>query len=349
MTTSAAPLAETATSYEGFDFRQLWTGREAVTRLEVRLIRSALAGCGGSRLLEAGTGFGRLSGALASLTEEYVGVDLDPTQLGSVRDTVAATRGRPPELLAVANLFHLPFGNATFRVVVSVRVHHHIVDAPAFLRELGRVLAPGGLLLLSYAPKPTIATFHQDVRRFLAGRPGRVTFDRRASVACVPEPFPIVVSTRRQVHGDVRAAGFEVVREFAEGPERFAPWFASESAAGAPSVFPASFLFPTRFLLARRIGPIGGVLPPLREILACPRCHAPIEAPQGDSDWVFECRSCGQTVELRSGVWRTAYVPPDGELRTGGDSPERIPGPPRTGDGSGSTEGARRRNEGALA
>ncbi|HKV90827.1 MAG TPA: methyltransferase domain-containing protein, partial [Thermoplasmata archaeon] len=123
---ATADERETVSSYDGFDFRRLWVGRGSVTRLEERLLQRALEDADRSRLLEAPTGFGRLSGTLASVADEYVGVDLDPTQFDSVQEAVRAGRRRGPDLMAVANLFHLPFRSESFSTVVSVRVFHHI-------------------------------------------------------------------------------------------------------------------------------------------------------------------------------------------------------------------------------
>jgi SAM-dependent methyltransferase len=305
---AAYPDGETVSSYEGFDFRRLWAGRESVTRVEGELLRTALANADRSRLLEAATGFGRLSPLLAGLSEEYVGADLDPTQLGSVRDAVHAGRGRDPDLLAIANLFHLPFFAGSFATVVSVRVYHHIRDPASFLRELARVLTPGGTLVMSYTPKPTIGTLEHDVRGFLRGRPTRVTFDRRDSVECGPDPFPIVVSTRARVRRDVQDAGFEIVSELAEGPERLAPWIPTGASGDAASTFPASFLFPTRFLIARRTGRAEGGLAPLLESLACPQCRAPLAPPSLEGTWSSTCPNCGQGAAIRNRTLDARYV-----------------------------------------
>ncbi|MCI4328161.1 MAG: class I SAM-dependent methyltransferase [Thermoplasmata archaeon] len=323
------PGPESVSSYEGYDFRRMWAGREAVTELESGLVKTALAGAQSDRLLEAGTGFGRMSPLLAGLAEEYVGVDLDPSGLREIRDRLRAKDARGLRLLGRANLFHLPFVSGAFRTVVSIRVYHHIRDPAGFLGELARVLAPGGLLLLSYTPKPTIGTLEQDVRGFLHSRPTGLTWDRSDSRECGPDPFPIVVSTSARVRRDVRTAGFEVVRELGEGPERIAPWWPIRSLRGGTSTFPGSFLFPTRFLLARRTG-------------TGPRCRAPTGKRSLDGSWAFPCEKCALPMDFRDGVLDAAFLPSGAEQWTiappNGPPTARAPGGNRTRDATSSDD-----------
>jgi SAM-dependent methyltransferase len=314
---------ESVSSYDGYDFRRLWAGREAVTRIESNLIRAALGGDRPQRLLEAGTGFGRLSPVLAGVADEYVGVDLDPRDLVSIRDRLTQDDGLRRRLLGMANLFHLPFDSRAFQAVVSIRVYHHIRDPAGFLGELGRVLAPGGLLLLSYTPKPTIGTLEQDLRGFLQSRPSGLTWDRSDSQEFGPNPFPIIVPTAERVRRDVRAAGFEVVRELGEGPERVASWFPIQSLHGGAARFPGSFLFPTRFLLARRMGTGGAELPALGSILACPRCRTPTGERPLRGSWTIPCVHCGLEMELRDGVLFAVFLPSGAERWTVDRAPDR--------------------------
>lgn len=307
---------ETVTSYEGYDFRRLWAGRDAVTRLESELVRSALVPGPATRLLEAGTGFGRLSPVLASLSKEYVGVDLDPTALPQVAERIAAAGRTAAQLLANANLFHLPFASSSFDFVVSIRVYHHIRNPSEFLAELARVLAPGGTLLLSYTPKPSVATLAFDLRAFLRAEAAGLTWDRSDTSEYASRPYPIVVPTAVRVRQDVRNAGFEVVREIGEGPERLAAWLPLRSDGRAASKFPTSYAFPIRFLIARRTAGAPRAVSPLAESLTCPRCQTPIP-PRGPAEaWQFDCPRCAHRTEFRDRTLFAVYIPSDAERRT---------------------------------
>jgi SAM-dependent methyltransferase len=96
----------------------------------------------GARVLDAacGTGFG--SEILADAGARYVvGADL---QIDDV------TPARAEELSFVcADGTGLPFRDAAFDVVTSFDTIEHVIDEGAFVRELRRVLAPSGWLVLS--------------------------------------------------------------------------------------------------------------------------------------------------------------------------------------------------------
>src|ERR687892_1666308 len=81
---------------------------------------------------------------------------------------------------ALADGMALPFTSASFDLVLSHAVIEHVADAPLYLRECARVLAPGGRVYLSTAPYLSFAGAHLPRLRvpiplhILAGR--RVAF-----------------------------------------------------------------------------------------------------------------------------------------------------------------------------
>jgi 2-polyprenyl-3-methyl-5-hydroxy-6-metoxy-1,4-benzoquinol methylase len=102
-----------------------------------------------SSYLDAGCGDGRYLAALPALcaAQRVVGVDIADSILNTARRATAEV-GLEPELLR-ANLERLPLGDAEFDLVVSIQVLEHLVDPGAGIRELARVLKPGGMLLVS--------------------------------------------------------------------------------------------------------------------------------------------------------------------------------------------------------
>lgn len=64
-------------------------------------------------------------------------------------DRAAAEHGRPGLRFLRADAEHLPFAASSFDAVLNVESCHCYPDVPQFLREVHRVLRPGGVLLLA--------------------------------------------------------------------------------------------------------------------------------------------------------------------------------------------------------
>lgn len=92
--------------------------------------------------LDAGSGTGRGTAVLVERGAQVIAVDIGPNLL-------RYTRQRAPCAPAVSSILELPFAANTFDVVFSSEVIEHTPDPAAALRELYRVLRPGGHLVLS--------------------------------------------------------------------------------------------------------------------------------------------------------------------------------------------------------
>ena len=102
-----------------------------------------LLGAPGRRTLDVGCGEGRLARHLAALGHRVVGIDASPT-------LIAAARELSPELeLHVANAAALPLDDASFDRVVSFMCLHDVDDLDGAVREIARVLEPGGVACLA--------------------------------------------------------------------------------------------------------------------------------------------------------------------------------------------------------
>ena len=93
---------------------------------------------GRTRVLDVGTGEGQVARLLAERGAQVVG--LDPTEAQIVE---AARRGGGPEYLQ-AGAAGLPFADAVFDAAVACLVFEHIDDVDEAIREVARVLRPGG-------------------------------------------------------------------------------------------------------------------------------------------------------------------------------------------------------------
>lgn len=111
------------------------------------------------RVLDAGCGGGGMPLSLAEHAALVVGIDpAERFQDAGVR--LARERGVAHLAFALADGMYLPFPDGTFDLVLSHAVIEHVADAPLYLRECARVLAPGGHMYLSTAPYLSFAGAH---------------------------------------------------------------------------------------------------------------------------------------------------------------------------------------------
>jgi SAM-dependent methyltransferase len=111
-----------------------------------RLVLKSLTLCEGDRVLEVGCGYGWISQALWDAADiEWTGIDRSLEMIQRLRST-HPQRGRRTLL---ADGCRLPFKDGDFDKVVCTGVLMHIAEDSAAVRELIRVLRPGGLLLCS--------------------------------------------------------------------------------------------------------------------------------------------------------------------------------------------------------
>ena len=162
-----------------------------------------LLGNGPGEILDAGMGPGRLCAELADRGWTVSGVDVSEEMVARARERLPEARDR----LLAAPVEQLPFRDASFDAVTVTGALEYVHDLPRGLRELVRVLRPGGRGVLSF---PNSRAFYalwytrlyyptvRALRRVLPiGGASRPTGWRG--------PFG-----RRYFEGYVHAAGFEI-------------------------------------------------------------------------------------------------------------------------------------------
>lgn len=129
-----------------------WSGERYVPQLEgnikvEHLHRYLLARewCRGRRVLDIACGEGYGSDLLASVASFVVGVDNAPNAVSHARSRY----GRAHLAFAVGQCSAMPLRDATVDVVVSFETIEHHDRHDEMLREVKRVLRPGGLLVIS--------------------------------------------------------------------------------------------------------------------------------------------------------------------------------------------------------
>lgn len=114
----------------------------------LRDVRAELLAEAHGRTLEIGAGSGLNLPHYTAAVTELVLSEPSPHMRDRLRRTISDEPPEPRDLRIVdAGGERLPFDDASFDTVVSTFVHCTIPDPAASLREIARVLAPGGRLL----------------------------------------------------------------------------------------------------------------------------------------------------------------------------------------------------------
>jgi ubiquinone/menaquinone biosynthesis C-methylase UbiE/DNA-binding transcriptional ArsR family regulator len=125
------------------EMRALDLPAQAVEDALLALVPAEPAG----RLLDIGTGTGRVLELLAPRVQQALGVDASKQMLALARARLAGP-GLGHCAVRLADMYRLPLPDAAFDTVVLQMVLHHAEDPAGVVTEAARVLAPGGRLLL---------------------------------------------------------------------------------------------------------------------------------------------------------------------------------------------------------
>jgi len=150
-----------------------------------------------ARILDAGCGSGRNMVELAR-RGTVTGIELAPASL-----QLARARGAG-EVLPGSLAEPLPFADATFDLAVALDVLEHVGDDEAALRELARVLAPGGRLLVTvpqyrwlWGEHDVLSHHHRRyTRALLLARAGRAGLDAERVTAFNAALLPAIAAAR---------------------------------------------------------------------------------------------------------------------------------------------------------
>lgn len=143
---ATAYFAAHAAAWDGI--RSLHVADSAVEAAIVDLLGDVPVG----RLLDIGTGTGRMIELLGATASSAIGVDRSPEMLRLARGKLEAA-GMPHAEVRHADMYALPRADGSADTVVLHQVLH-FADAPgAVIAEAARVLGPGGrLLVVDFAP-----------------------------------------------------------------------------------------------------------------------------------------------------------------------------------------------------
>lgn len=118
--------------------------------LENHFIADMMAPVKGQSVLDVATGTGRIAVHLAKQGAHVTALDLTPEMMHEAKQKARAARVKVR--FVEGNALRLPFKDESFDAVVSIRFLHLLSrkDEQAVLREMARVLKPGGVLVTEF-------------------------------------------------------------------------------------------------------------------------------------------------------------------------------------------------------
>src|SRR5437763_5928311 len=137
---------------------------QALHRLIFQTLEAELPDWRAKEILDVGCGTGAILKQLGN-PEKNVGIDLAP-------EAILFCRQRGLNNVRQGDICALPFADASFDAVIcsSVLYHQWVSDVEGAVREMYRVLRPGGVLLINVPAFPLLHSAHDDAvmtaRRF---------------------------------------------------------------------------------------------------------------------------------------------------------------------------------------
>jgi len=114
--------------------------------------RRALADAPVGRLVDIGTGTGRMIELFAAAADQALGIDRSPEMLRLARAKLAEA-GLDSAELRQGDMYALPLASGSADTVIIHQVLHYAQNPAAAVAEAARLLAPGGrLLIVDFAP-----------------------------------------------------------------------------------------------------------------------------------------------------------------------------------------------------
>ncbi len=124
----------------------------------------------GMRLLDVGCGPGSITRGLAEIVApgQVIGLDMSSETLDAARRDAAA-RGLENLRYEIGSVYELPFPDASFHAAYAHQVFQHLRERVVALREMLRVLRPGGLIAVRDVDWGTVAYWPRDpwIDRFI--------------------------------------------------------------------------------------------------------------------------------------------------------------------------------------
>ena len=141
-----------STSYENYNYMTFWDGRTyeneadeiAISRL-FSFIRIPH-----KKLIDIGSGGGRLADLYADIWEEFVLMDNSQKQISVAKNNIIKSE---KAIFSVGTIENISFPESTFDTALCIRTFHYIDDPRHAIEEVYRILKPQGYFILEIPNK----------------------------------------------------------------------------------------------------------------------------------------------------------------------------------------------------
>ena len=160
--------------YNGYDYKKIfWEDadrayEDQADRLAVRKLLPKHM----KNFVDIAGGYGRLADEYIKRADQATLFDYSKTELAQAKekwgDKLNTKQG---------DIYDLPFKDGEFSTLLMVRATHHFKDMKKVLKELYRILEPGGVAVIEVANKKTLPR----IARYLTGKTKISPFDRKVA------------------------------------------------------------------------------------------------------------------------------------------------------------------------
>ncbi len=167
-------MSEIVSDYNGYDYKKIFwedadrkyedqADRIAVRRLLPKKMRN---------FVDIAGGYGRLAPEYLKRADSATLFDYSKTELAQARELYGDALKTK-----AGDIYELPFKDGEFSTLLMVRATHHFKDMKKVLKELYRILEPGGIAVIEVANKRTLPR----IGRYLTGKTNINPFDKKVA------------------------------------------------------------------------------------------------------------------------------------------------------------------------